>query len=118
MIVEANAFKGFDNARKFSCHAGVAPFEHTSGSSVKSKNNVSHKAGKSIKSLLHMAALAAETIKKTGDLQEYYLRKVAEGKNKMSILNAIREKLILRMFAVIKENRMYENEYKLKLCPA
>ena len=29
---------------------------------------------------------------KEGELREYYLRKVAEGKNKMSVLNAIREK--------------------------
>ena len=27
MRVETNAFKGFDNVRKFCCHAGVAPFE-------------------------------------------------------------------------------------------
>ena len=65
-----------------------------------------------------MAALVAGTIKKTGDLREYYLRKVAEGKNKMSVLNAIRGKLILGMFAVIREGRMYEDEYKLKLCTA
>jgi len=42
------------------------------------------------------------------------LRKVAEGKNKMSVLNAIRGKLILRMFAVIRDNRMYEKEYVTK----
>ena len=34
MIVETNAFQDFSNARKFCCHAGVAPFQHTSGSSI------------------------------------------------------------------------------------
>jgi len=93
------------------CHAGVAPFQYTSGSSVHSKNRVSHKADKSIKSLLHMASLSVATIKKDGELREFYLRKVAEGKNKMSVLNAIRKKLILRMFAVIKENKKYDKNY-------
>ncbi|MCL2312923.1 MAG: hypothetical protein FWC41_10650 [Firmicutes bacterium] len=49
---------------------------------------------------------------KEGELREYYLRKVAEGKNKMSVLNAIRAKIVLRMFAVIKENRQYEKNYQ------
>jgi hypothetical protein len=51
------------------------------------------------------------TRKKDGELREYYLRKVAEGKNKMSVLNAIRAKLILRMFAVIKSNKKYDKNF-------
>ena len=70
-------------------------------------------ANKNIKTLLHMAALS--TIKKRGDLQEYYIRKVAEGKNKMSVLNAIRNKLILRIFACVNQNRVYEQNYCYKL---
>jgi transposase len=115
MIVSTNAFKDFDNARKFSCHAGVAPFQYTSGSSVHSKNRVSHRADKSIKSLLHMAAMVVATRGKDGELREYYLRKVAEGKNKMLVLNAVRAKLIARMFAVIKNNRPYEKKYEFYL---
>jgi hypothetical protein len=45
---------------------------------------------------------------KKGELHEYYLRKVAEGKNKMLVLNAVRAKLVLRMFAVIKFDRFYD----------
>ena len=112
MIVETNAFKDFDNARKFCCHAGVAPFKYTSGSSIRSRNRVSKRADKSIKALLHMAALVAATRKKEGELREYYLKKVAEGKNKMSVLNAIRAKLVLRMFAVIKNEKFYQKNYQ------
>ena len=110
MIVETNAFQDFKNPRKFCCHAGVAPFEYTSGSSVRSRNKVSNRADKSIKALLHMAALSVAT-RKNGEMSEYYHRKVAEGKNKMSVLNAVRAKLVLRMFAVIKNNKFYEKEY-------
>ena len=58
-----------------------------------------------------LAAIAAAMRKKDGELREYYLRKVAEGKNKMSVLNAIRGKIVLRIFAVIKNNRLYEKNY-------
>jgi transposase len=111
MIVETNAFKDFKNGRQFCCHAGVAPFRYDSGTSIRSKSKVSHRADKSIKALLHLAALTVATRKKDGDLREYYIRKVAEGKNKMSVLNAIRAKLVLRMFAVIKFNKFYEQNY-------
>jgi len=112
MIVETNAFKDFDNARKFCCHAGVAPFEYSSGSSIRSRNRVSNKADKSIKALLHMAALVVATRKKDGELREYYIKKVAEGKNKMSVLNAIRAKLVLRMFAIVRNEKYYQKNYK------
>ncbi|MDR0667665.1 MAG: transposase, partial [Prevotellaceae bacterium] len=61
MIVETNGFRDFDNARKFCCHAGVAPFKYDSGSSVRSRCRVSQRADKSIKALLHMAALIVST---------------------------------------------------------
>ena len=41
VIIETEAFSRFDNPRKFCCHAGVAPFSYTSGSSQHSKNKVS-----------------------------------------------------------------------------
>jgi hypothetical protein len=69
-------------------------------------------ANKNMKRLLHMAALSSIRIQ--GDLKDYYTRKVAEGKNKMSVINAIRNKLILRIFACVKENREYEKIYDYK----
>ena len=54
-----------------------------------------------------MAAVAIAH-KKTGDLKTYFERKVAEGKNKMTVLNAVRAKLVAGMFAVIRNNRVYQ----------
>jgi len=110
MIVETNAFQDFQNPRKFCCHAGVAPFSYTSGSSQRSMNKISHRADKSIKALLHMAALSVAT-RMNGELHDYYIRKIEEGKNKMSVLNAVRAKLVYRMFAVIRNNEIYQKNY-------
>jgi len=38
------------------------------------------------------------------ELKVYYKRRVSEGKNKMSTLNIIRNKLIARMFAVVNRD--------------
>lgn len=110
VILETQAFTKFTDSRKFCCHAGVAPFSYLSGSSQYSKNRVSQRANKSIKSLLHLAALSALQ-RKDSELRIYYDRKIAEGKNKMCVLNAVRAKLIARMFAVIKNNSMYSFSY-------
>jgi len=105
LVVFTDGFHRFDNPRSLACHAGVAPFEYKSGSSVRGKNRVSQRANKRLKTLLHMAALSAVRVK--GDLKTYYERKVAEGKNKMCVINAIRNKLLHRVFAVLKRKSPY-----------
>ncbi len=109
IIVTTNEFKDITEAKKFACYAGVAPFEHSSGSSIRGKTRVSTMANKTIKTLLHMVALG--TIRRDGELKKYFERKVAEGKNKMSVINAIRNKLIHRIFACVMQNRKYEKNY-------
>ena len=106
MIVCTEAFTRFDDPRKFNCFAGLAPFSYTSGSSLHSRARVSHRADKTMKRLLHLAAVSVIR-KKEGELKAYYERKVAEGKNKMATINAIRAKIVARMFAVIRKNQFY-----------
>ena len=106
IIVATNEFKSITEAKKFACYAGVAPFEHTSGTSINGRTHVSNMADKTMKSALHMAALCA--IHYQGELQDFYLRKIEEGKNKMAVINAVRNKLIHRVFACVRDNRMYQ----------
>ena len=109
IIVDTNEFKDIREGKKYACHSGVVPFEHRSGSSVHLRSRVSHLANKCTKTLLHMAALSA--IRMAGEIKEYYQRKVAEGKNKMSVMSSIRNKLILRVFACVRNNRVYQKNY-------
>jgi transposase len=110
LLVTTNGFSSFKEGKKYACYAGVVPFEHTSGKSIRGKKRVSHMANKEVKVALHLAALS--TIRGKGDLGVYYRRKVEEGKNKMSVLNAIRNKIVLRVFACVRDNRQYENNYQ------
>lgn len=99
MIGNTHNFKRFRNARKFNCYAGIAPFGHQSGTSLKGRARVSHLANKDAKTLLNLAATCA--LRCDEELKNYYTRKVDEGKNKMSCINAIRAKIVARMFAVV-----------------
>ena len=100
LIVTTRNFTTFDNARQMACYAGIAPFEYSSGSSIRGKTRVSHLANKQLKSLISMGALSARRADK--ELGLYFKRKVEEGKNGMSVMNAIRNKLIGRVFATVK----------------
>ena len=111
IIAKTNGFSSIRTPREMACYCGVAPFEYQSGTSIYRRPAVSHLADKTLKSLLHMGAMSA--IRLQNDLGEYYRRKVAEGKNKMSVINAVRNKIIHRIYAVIKNQIIYQNNLVL-----
>ena len=107
MIAATKGFTLFENGRQFCCYAGTAPFEYTSGTSIRSKHRVSQRANKSLKAMLHLCALTVARRCKSNHFSDYYQRKLAEGKSPMSVLNAIRSKLVLTMFAIIRTDQPY-----------
>lgn len=111
MLAKTEGFSTITEPRKMACYSGVVPFANQSGTSVRGKERVSSYADKAIKTVLHLAAMSAIRLK--NDLSEYYHRKVAEGKNKMSALNAVRNKIVHRIFAVIKKQQPYQNHLLL-----
>jgi len=103
-------FTMFENAKQLACYCGVVPFSKSSGTSVRFKPGVSPFANRKLKSLLHLCAMSA--LRWDKEIKAYYERKIVEGKNKMSIINAIRNKLLLRIFAVIRDQRPYVENYQ------
>lgn len=109
VVLATDEFKAINDPKKLACHAGVAPFEHQSGSSIRGRTRVNQHARKRLKSLFHLAAMSA--IRSKGEIQDYYNRKVADGKNKMLVLNAVRNKIIHRIYAVIRRGEKYNKNY-------
>ncbi len=105
LIIHTQGFNIMCDSRKLACYCGVAPFPYQSGISIKGKTKVSHMANKRLKTNLHLAALTA--IKYDPEIKIYYERKVLEGKHKMSIINAVRFKLLARVVAVVNNDKEY-----------
>lgn len=99
-IVCTDNFKGFETARQYACYLGIAPFEHTSGTSVRGRTRVSRIGAKQLKADLSQAAKSA--IVWDQELKAYYERKIKEGKAYGVVLNAVKFKLVCRMFAVVR----------------
>ena len=111
LIVYTHGFTRMLDGKKLACYCGVAPFEYSSGTSIKGSPGTSNFANKVLKYDLHMAAMSS--IRHCPELKEYYQRKREEGKDKMKILNAIRNKLLHRIVAVVKRGTPYEDRIVL-----
>lgn len=110
MIAYTANFQQFSDARAFACYVGIAPFDNSSGKTFK-PSRVNSFANKQIKALLNMASMSV--IQHRGEFQQYYAKRITEkGKNKMSTLNIIRNKIVFRVFAVIKRETPYVDLYK------
>jgi len=105
LLVHTNGFTVMKDVRKLACYCGVAPFEYSSGSSIRGRTKVHFMANRKLKCNLHMASLSA--VKLDADLKHYYERKVAEGKSKLSVLNAVKNKLLARVIAVVNKQELY-----------
>jgi transposase len=109
MIVLTGGFTLFEAWRKFASYAGIAPFPNESGL-FRGKTRVSGLANKRIKALLTMCASTA--IQHNPEMKYYYERRVMEGKNRMSTLNIIRNKMLSRIFAVVARKSPYVDTFK------
>ncbi|MCR8560209.1 transposase [Mucilaginibacter sp. BJC16-A38] len=111
LLICTNEFRSISDPRKFASYAGVAPFKKESGKGTGIfRARVVKSANIKMKSLLHICAMRA--VRYDEDLKKYYHRKTAEEKKpKMSALNAVRNKLILRVFVCVKHDRLYSKDY-------
>lgn len=103
-IAYTKCFTCFDSWRKFACYSGIAPFDHQSGKSVSPKK-VNPMANKRIKGLLSNAATTS--VRFNPEMKAYNERRLKMGKNKLSTQNIIRNKIVSRVFAVVKRGSPY-----------
>jgi transposase len=109
LICYTNEFTLYKTGKQLSCYVGVVPFKIASGTNFSSKGHVSHAANGKLKAYLHISALSM--IQYNKELREYYEKKVKEGKHKMLVINNIKNKLLLRVAAVMQKKTPYQCNY-------
>lgn len=111
-IVLTENFTAITDPRKYACYIGIAPFPRQSGTSVRSAPHVTKKGFSQAKANLSMACIPAVTF--DAELKAYYKRRKEEGKRGGIVLNAVKFKLVLRMFAVVRRQTPYVDIDKYK----
>lgn len=87
------------------CYGGVAPFGRQSGTSVRYKPRVHHMGNKELKKLLHQGARSI--IQHKQEFRTYYDKKISEGKHELCVVNAVKNKILHRVAAVIRSRKKY-----------
>lgn len=104
-IAYTENFERFTGGGAYGAYIGVVPYDHSSGTSIKGRSRVSHMANKKLKADLSMAAKASAL--HDPEMKLYYERRTALGKRHMSVMNEVKFKLVLRMFAVVNKGEVY-----------
>lgn len=105
-------FENFENAKQVCSYFGLAPRIFQSGSSVKGKSKICKMGMSHIRQLLYMCARSASRYNKA--CRELYERLLEQGKPKKLALIAIANKLIKQLFAIVKYNEKYNENYENK----
>ena len=109
LIVFTQGFRYTLNHRQLISFAGLAPTQYSSGSSIQGKPRIYKRGGKNIRDVLYMCAMNA--MKTNPACKSLYERLRANGKTGKQALVAVMNKLLKQVFAVVKNNSLYQPNY-------
>ena len=109
LIVFTQGFKYTNNHRQLISFAGLSPTEYSSGTSIQGKPRIYKKGGKNLRDVLYMCAMNA--IKTNNACKALYERLRKNGKTGKQALIAVCNKLLKQVFAVVKNNSIYQPNY-------
>ena len=110
LLVMTNNFSQIQDYKPLAAFIGIAPYQYQSGSSVHKKAKIRHYGPMASRKFLRLAAQSVATHDKT--FRQYYLRKLASGKDKALVLNNIANKLLKVACAMIRKNTRYIKEHR------
>lgn len=105
LLVYTNGFEAFQNARQFANYIGIVPFDEESGTSTMRAPKVSSIANKRLKALLSTGAITA--IQHDPQIKAFFNKQLQKGKEEGWIYNAVKNKLVHRVFKVVKRGTPY-----------
>ena len=109
MIVFSGNFINVPTANKLACVAGCAPFRKKSGTSIDKRSDVKKLSNRDFKGVMSMAAVLS--IRYDKSLRDYAERLREKGKPEAIIKNNVRNKLIHRAYALVRNECYYDENH-------
>lgn len=109
LAVYTNGFRKVPDGRKLAAYMGVCPRTHESGSSIKRKPRSTGYGPGTMRTLFFLACCVIK--QRPGFFRSYALRKEGEGKPKMVVINALRNKLAHLICALIRTKQQFIESY-------
>jgi transposase len=109
LMVYTEGFKKIQNHRQLIALAGLAPREHTSGSSIRGRKGICKMGNGYLRNVLYMCSMSA--IKCNKACKELYERLRTAGKRGKVALIAVCNKLLKQAFAIATKGIEYRADY-------
>lgn len=113
LIGEIADFQQYHNQRQLQKLGGLDLYEMSSGKH-QGQRHISKRGRSLLRKLLYMAALS--TIRKGGVMHEVYQRHLQKGMPKPKALVAVMRKLLALIFALVRDQREFEEAYPKQIC--
>jgi transposase len=109
LLTEIGDVSRFSNVKQLVAHAGLAPKEHASGTSVKGKSMINKRGAKKLRKALYMPAMVAAQYNPV--IRVFYERLVQAGKKRKLALITCMRKLLHIAYGVLKNKKMFDENY-------
>ena len=103
----------FESYKQMASFIGITPAIRQSGKSLNKTTGITKQGNANLRTLFYLAALSAS--RSNLACINLYNRLILKGKQKKTALIAVANKLIKQLFAIIKFNRTYINNYNINL---
>lgn len=113
LLVSTLNFTLCENAKQLSAYAGLAPYPHQSGSSVRRRNRIGHAGHGHLRRKLYMAAITAARVDPV--FRDFYQRLKAAGKKTKVALCAVARKLLCLAWTLVTKKRMFDPSFGHRL---
>jgi len=111
IIGEIGSFEAYSSANKLIKLAGLNLFEISSGAH-KGIRRITKRGRAKLRKILYFAAI--NVVRKDGVLHSYYQKLINRGMHRMKALVAVMKKLLRIMFALVRNQTVYNTEYSMK----
>ena len=113
IIAYLGDLSNFESYKQIASFIGITPAISESGKSKKKTTGITKQGNSTLRTLFYLAALSASKYNQA--CKELYERLLAKGKMKKTALIAVANKLIKQLFAIVKANSIFINNYNIML---
>jgi transposase len=109
ILSELGSVQTFESAKQLAAYIGLSPREHSSGSSVRGRTQLSRTGSGRLRKAFYMPAVVAK--RHNPIIRAFCERLVTRGKNQMQIIGAAMRKLVHLVYGVLKNNRPFDPNF-------
>jgi transposase len=112
LLTATNGLKAFSSHKELAKFIGIAPTQFHSGTSVRGKGHINRSGDAHLRSLLYAGTWSA--LRGNKACRALYDRLRSKGKPAKVALIAVAHKLLRQIWAVVKHNTLFDNDFEFK----